>query len=63
MKGKFRRVSPEEMVFAFLIKASTDIDNGADETTLHDWRRNMLSVSFHFKLLESDEDRCGTQLP
>jgi hypothetical protein len=56
-RGSMKRVSPEEMVHALMFRIASEIEGGATQRRLQDWRRMSLSVSFHFKLLESDDAR------
>ena len=55
-KGRLVRLSPSEIVDAFLLAVDRDINIG-DEDVLKKWRTHMLSTTFVFKLAESDDDR------
>ena len=56
-RGKLKRVSPEELPLALLLRIAGEIDEGIAEDRLREWKHTLLSASFHFKLLESDDSR------
>ena len=63
-KGAMRRVSPPELQWALILAVAEELSAGgfdeASKERLEQWKSVMLSVSFHFKLLESTEDMPGT---
>ena len=57
LRGKLKRVSPEELPHALLLRIGDQIEEGVSEDRLREWRHTLLSASFHFKHLESDDSR------
>jgi hypothetical protein len=56
-KGALCRVSPEEMVHALMFAVANAISSKADDSTLQAYRRLMLSVTFRFEVLETEDER------
>ena len=52
--GEWKRITPEEMVHAFIFGVARSIDEGTDEH-LPEWKRHMLTVSYSWQLFESEE--------
>ncbi len=55
--GYQHNLAPEEMIAALVESIADRIKAGADATELSAWRTVLLTVSFHYKLLESDDAR------
>ncbi len=56
-RGGLRRVSPEEITAAYIIAIKRDIDNNESDQALTQWRTHMLSTSFRFVLLPTQQSR------
>ncbi len=55
--GAWRRVSPDEPVFAAISMVAEQIRAGVDDATLHIWRKMFLCVSVRFEHLPTEEAR------
>ena len=55
--GSLLRVSPPELEHAFFLSVAADIEAGKDEETLGYWKVAMLTCSFCFEVLETEEQR------
>ena len=55
LRGRMHRVSPEEPVMAIILQLASELESGVDEARVRAWRTMVLSVSFTWKLLESDD--------
>ena len=60
-KGKFRRISPSEPVFACLVAIARDVDSSDDER-IDAWKKFMLSTSFTFRIIENNDDFVFTHM-
>jgi hypothetical protein len=56
-KGALCRVSPEELVHALVFAVASAISAKADDSTLQAYRRMMLSVTFRFEVLETEDQK------
>jgi len=57
MKGSWKRVSPDEVVFAAITRVARDISEGVSEDDLKKWRQMFLSITARFELLDTDDKR------
>ena len=55
--SSMKRISPEEVVYAMLEAIADSVRSKEDDDTLMAWRRVILSVSYHWLVLDS-EDSC-----
>jgi hypothetical protein len=56
-KGALVSLSPLEMVHAFILRIAEEITSGADTDRLKTWRQMMLTVTFAFETIDSNDDR------
>ena len=61
-KGSLRRVSPPEIQWALIFKLKDEIRLEVSEERLKEWRRMLLSCSFHFMLLDNMDDMSGARV-
>ena len=54
-KGKCRRISPSEPVFACLVAIARDVD-ASDDARIDQWKKYLLSTSFTFRIIENNDD-------
>ena len=57
LKAKMKRISPEEIVYAFLEAISDAIRNGSSEDVLKEWCTCSLTCSFHWRVVDSDDQK------
>ena len=60
-KGKCRRISPSEPVFACLVAIARDVDSSNDER-IDAWKKFLLSTSFTFRTIENNDDFVFTHM-
>ena len=55
--GSLKCISPEELRIALIERIAERIKAGADDAELEGWLSTVLTVTFHFKAIENDEER------
>ncbi len=60
MKTTMKRISPEEIVYAMLAAAADAVRTGADNDTLTAWRTALLTTSFHWMVIDNEDDKFYT---
>ena len=60
--GSMLRVSPAELEHAFFLRVAEDIEAGTDDEALAPWKTAMLTCSFHFEVIETEEKRFYRQI-
>lgn len=56
-RGSLLRVSPEEPIHAWVLAVARDIDAKVDRSVLDLWAHSALTTTFHFEVLESEDDK------
>ena len=62
LKGTLHAISPEEIRAALLERINERIDAGADTDELLEWRSVLLTVSYHYKVLSSEDAVKGAAM-